>query len=67
MAELDQGHLRLAMSMLTEDASFDSIKKFCENIEHLKAMGFREDIICGALLKHNGDLSQAITSCLDGS
>ena len=43
------------------------VKQFCDSIAHLKSMGFREDLICGALLKHGGDVSAAITSCLDGS
>ena len=67
MASLNQRNLRLALSMLTEDATFDAIKQFCDNVEHLKSMGFKEDIICGSLLKHNCDLSHAITSCLDAS
>ena len=47
--------------------SSPQVKQFCDSIEHLKSMGFKENIICGALLKHNGDVSAAITTCLDGS
>ena len=41
------------------------LKQFCDSIEHLKSMGFKEHVICGALLKHGGDVNAAISSCLD--
>ena len=52
---------------LTARADALQIVQFCENYTYLKSMGFRADLITGALLLHPDSLQEASEACLNAS
>ncbi len=56
-----------AARLLTLLAVALQIVQFCENYTYLKSMGFRADLITGALLLHPDSLQEASEACLNAS
>lgn len=40
------------------------VAEFCKGFKALKSMGFRSDVIAGALIVNNNDLQAATDACL---
>eukprot|EP00891_Asterochloris_glomerata_P001522 jgi/Astpho2/1522/Aster-x1011 len=51
----------------TQPENKQKIVQFCENYTYLKSMGFRVDLIAGALLLHPDSLQEASEACLNAS